>query len=76
MQEDAARSREVLGDDGVQETRGDATLDDDSPESRPRRRLLVVVKWVAVAGQLGEQLDVTVADRPGSRRDIAYLARS
>ena len=53
---------QVLGDDRVEQARRHAALDDDPAEARARGRLLVVVERVAVAGQLGEQLDVAVRD--------------
>ena len=67
VQEDRAGAGEVLGDDGVQQAGGDAALDDDPAEARSRGDGLVVVERVAVAGQLGEELDVP-------RRDAARAA--
>jgi len=52
------RARQVLGDHGVQDGAGHATLHDDLAESaRPRGRV-VVVQRVPVAADLGEQPDV------------------
>jgi hypothetical protein len=33
------------------------------------------VKRVAIAGQLGEEFDVTLADRPGPDGGLSYLSR-
>ena len=73
MEEDASRPREVLGDDGVQEPRRDATLHDEPAEAASGRGLLVVVERVSVAGQLAEELDVPLEDDAGSARDVANL---
>jgi PhnB protein len=75
VQEDAARSRQVLGDDGVEQPRRDAALDDDPAEARRGSRLSVVVERVAVAGQLGEELDVTSADLPRPGGPLPHFSR-
>jgi hypothetical protein len=76
MEEDAAGSGQILGDDGVQETSRDAALDDDPAEPRARRRVVVVVKRVAVAGELRDELDVAYRDAPRPRRLVTDLQRS
>ena len=49
---------QVLGDDRVEQAGGHSTLDDDAAEPGAGGRLGVVVQRIAVAGDLGEQLDV------------------
>src|SRR5262249_44015206 len=66
--------RQVLPDDGVQQSAGDAALHDHSAEPAPRPprpRALVVVERVPIAGQLGEELDVARRKSPGTRRLVA-----
>ena len=65
LEEHAAGAGEVLGDDGVQQAGGDAALHDDPAEAGRRGELRVVVERVAIAGHLGEQLDVTRRHRAG-----------
>jgi hypothetical protein len=62
VQEDAARPGEILGDDGVQKTSSDPSLDDETSEPRARGELFVVVKGIAITGNLGEELDVARGD--------------
>ena len=69
VEEDAARPGQVLGDDGVQQPGRHAALHDDAAEAERAAGVLVVVQRVAVAGQLGEQLDV-------ARRRSAALRRA
>src|SRR5215216_930184 len=75
VQEDAPRARQVLRDDRVEQAGGDAALDDDPPKARCRCPLLVIVKRVAVARELGEELDVTLADCPSSGGFLAHPPR-
>jgi hypothetical protein len=41
---------------------GDSALDDDFPEAGRLGRGFVVVQWVAVTADLGEQGDVVITD--------------
>ncbi len=64
MEEHGPGTGQILGDDGIEESRGDPTLDDDAAEPAATRRLLVVVERVAVAGHGGEPVDVGGFDDP------------
>src|SRR6185436_7899633 len=70
-----ARTGQVLRHDRVKEAGCDSALDDDPAEARAGGRLFVVVERVPVARQLGEELDVALADRPRARRLLADLPR-
>jgi hypothetical protein len=71
VQEDAPRARQILGHDRVQETGGDAALHDQTAETAPGGGRLVVVERVAVARELGEELDVAARDLPRARGGVA-----
>ena len=58
--------RQVLGDDGVQQSGCDAALNDQAAEGRLGRQVGIVVDRVPVAGHLGEHLDVTHRRLPHS----------
>ena len=73
VQEHAARTRKILGDERVEEPRGHAALHDDPSEAAPKRSFFVVVERVVVARQLGEQLDVAPRDPSGPSRRLANL---
>ena len=76
LEEDAARAREVLGNHRIEQARRDAALDDDGAEPAGRGDLRVVVEGVAIAGELGEQLDVPLADPPRAAGVVAHLRRA
>jgi hypothetical protein len=68
VQEHASGAGQVLGDDGVQEPRGDTSLNDEAAEPARGCPRLVVVERVAVAGELGEELDVAGLHDPRALR--------
>jgi hypothetical protein len=70
MQEDAAGTWEVLGDDRVQQPGGDAALHDQTAEARAAGAIGVVVQRVAVARELGEELDVPLGHPAGAASDV------
>jgi len=62
-------SRQIFGDNGVQDRARHATLNDDSAKTtRPRNRF-VIVQWITVTTHLREKLDIAGRDlsRPPSR---------
>src|SRR5262245_2061274 len=71
VKEDRAGAGELLGDDRVEESGGHASLYDHAAEPGRGRDLLVVVQRVAVARELGEQLDVPHRDGTGPAGGIA-----
>jgi hypothetical protein len=52
-----------------------AALDDETTEPRTRGRRLVVVQRVAIAGQLGEELDVPLPHDARTPADVAHTRR-
>src|SRR4051794_5530312 len=75
-QEDRAGAGQVLGHHGVQDAARHATLHDDPAEARPRGGLLVVVQRIAVAGHLGEALDVARLDATGALGALPWTRRA
>jgi hypothetical protein len=67
LEEDAARTGQLLRDECVEQARGDAALDDAGTEPARGGEVVVVVDRVAVAGDLGEEHDVALLHRPGPR---------
>ena len=59
MKEHRSRTRKILGYDGIQQSRRNTALDNDAAEATRRSEILVVVKGISIAGQLGEELDVS-----------------
>jgi DNA-3-methyladenine glycosylase I len=70
VQEHAARPGQVLGDDGVQQPRRHEALDDQPAAAARAGARLVVVQRVAIAGQLGEELDVAYEHGPRPPRPL------
>ena len=58
FEENGARTRQILGHNGIQQAGRHATLHDQASEWRPRRQIGVVVDRVSIARQFGEHLDV------------------
>src|SRR6476659_1197944 len=73
VQEHTAGPGQVLGYHRVEQAAGNPALHDDPPEARPAGQQRVVVRGVAVAGELGEQLDVAGRYLPSPARCVAYL---
>jgi hypothetical protein len=72
LEEDAARTGELFGHHRVQQRRRDTALDDETTERCPGGETFVVVDRVAVAGDLGEQLDVASADLTRPARGLTH----
>ena len=71
VEEHAAGTGQVLGNERVEQTGRHPALHDDAAEAACRGSGFVVVQRVAVTGDLGEQLDVASADLSGASSGLA-----
>src|SRR4051794_15961851 len=76
LEEHAAGTGQLLGNDGVEQSGRDAALHDEPTEARAARGFLVVVEGVAIAADLGEQLDVAERHGAGAAGDLSHRRRA
>src|SRR6185295_8843504 len=66
-------ARQIHGDQRVEHARRDAPLRDQAAKASPRREVRVEVERVAVAGDLGVELDLVRGDGLGAARALSDL---